>query len=63
VLDHRAQRRPLRTEKPLFPEGPGVCHAIVLHPPWGIAGGDAVELRVAAAEGAHGLLTTPCAAT
>jgi urease accessory protein len=46
-------------QKALYPEGPGVCHAIVLHPPAGIAGGDQLEIRVEADAGAHALLTTP----
>jgi len=46
-------------QKPLHPEGEAVCHAIVLHPPAGIVGGDSLEIAVGLAAGAHALLTTP----
>jgi urease accessory protein len=59
ILSRREHTGPLRIQKPLYPEGEAVCHAIVLHPPSGIVGGD--ELTLEATVGAHGhaLLTTP----
>jgi urease accessory protein len=46
-------------QKTLHPEGDDPCHAIVLHPPAGIAGGDRLSLEVNAGPGAQVLLTTP----
>ncbi len=55
----RCHQGPWLVQKALYPEGPGVCHHMLLHPPGGMAGGDALTLEVQVASGAAVLLTTP----
>lgn len=59
VLAERRHRGPLRVQKALYPEGEGVCQALLLHPPSGIVGGDQLQIGVHVGEGAHAQLTTP----
>lgn len=53
---------PLRVQKHLHAEGPGVCQHIIVHPPGGIAGGDRLGISAQVGEGAWAQLTSPGAA-
>jgi len=58
VARHKHQG-PLRVIRSMYPEGPQVCHHVIVHPPGGLVQGDCLEIDVDVAPGAHGLVSTP----
>lgn len=58
----RRHQGPLRVQKHFHPEGPEVCHHILVHPPGGIAGGDALRMDIELGTDAAALITSPGAA-
>ncbi len=56
---HDRHEGPLRVLQRLYPEGPGICHHVLLHPPGGVVGGDELHLQAQLDAGAHALITTP----
>jgi urease accessory protein len=61
VLRARRHHGPLQVQRALYPEGPGLCHLYLLHPPGGLVAGDALSVRIDVERSARALVTTPAA--
>ncbi len=59
ILARRQHYGPLVIQKVLYPEGNNPAHAVIIHPPGGVAGGDSLQLNVHMQTDASALLTTP----
>lgn len=62
LLAAKSHRGPLQIQKTLYPDGPGICQATVLHPPGGVADGDELTVTARLGPGSRVCLIT-CGAT
>jgi urease accessory protein len=56
---HDRHEGPLRVLQRLYPEGPTICHHVLVHPPGGVVGGDVLALEARLESRSHALITTP----
>lgn len=56
---HSLHAGALRVLAALHPEGPDICHHVLVHPPGGLVGGDRLGIRCDVEAQAHALVTTP----
>lgn len=52
---------PLRLQRAFYPEGPEICHSVVLHTAGGLVGGDILNQTICLEADCQSLITTPAA--
>jgi urease accessory protein len=60
-LAHNQVKAPLKVQRPFYPEGPEVCHSVILHTAGGVVGGDRLSLNLHLEPQARALITTAAA--
>jgi urease accessory protein len=70
VYDQRAEtcvpvstftQAPLKVQRPLYPEGPAVCHTVLVHTAGGMVGGDRLSVQLKLSPTCQALVTTAAA--
>ena len=56
---HSLHQGPMRVLQSLYPEGPAICHNVLIHPPSGLVSGDHIDIQIQLQANAHALITTP----
>nr|WP_233501636.1 urease accessory protein UreD [Acaryochloris thomasi] len=60
-VQHCRAQAPLKVQRPFYPEGPEVCHSVMLHTAGGVVGGDLLSTDIQLQARSHVVLTTASA--